>query len=74
MIYNKVVEYCEKNKLSITEFESRCGLGNGTVGKWKDGKFTPGLKSLEKIAKYTGISIDVWIKSYGRGGKREESK
>lgn len=61
MIYQKVIEYCQKNNLSINAFEKMCGIGNGTVGRWKDGCSTPTLSTLKKIADRTKTSINKWI-------------
>ena len=51
MIYNKIIKYCNENSLSVSAFEKKCGLANGTVGKWKDG----GNPSLETLHKYNGL-------------------
>jgi transcriptional regulator with XRE-family HTH domain len=61
MFYKKVLDYCKKKNLSISGFEQKCGLANGTVGKWKDGG-NPRLETLEKIAKATGVSEYKWLK------------
>lgn len=61
MIYNKIVKYCNENSLSVSAFEKKCGLANGTVGKWKDGG-NPSLETLHKIVSSTGIPIDEWMK------------
>ena len=61
MIYNKIMDYCNKNSLSVSAFEKKCGIANGTVGKWKDGG-NPSLETLQKIVSATGISIEEWMK------------
>lgn len=61
MIYNKIVKYCNENSLSVSAFEKKCGLANGTVGKWKDGG-NPSLETLHKIVLTTCIPIDEWMK------------
>lgn len=66
MIYEKVIEYCESNHIPISAFEKECNIGNGTIGKWKENRSIPSLKTLSKIEKQTGIPIDYWI----RGGQR----
>lgn len=65
LIYERVVEYCKKNGLTIYKFETMCNLGNGTVGRWKDGSSYPSLQTLNKIVEATGIPIEHWI-----GGKK----
>ena len=61
-VYENVVAYCKKNNLSIAAFEKRCGLGNGTVGKWEKYSNLPSLTTLEKMQKATKVSINKWIK------------
>lgn len=53
--------YCNERNLSIREFEKLCCIGNGVIGKWKRGKAEPSIKTLSKISKCTGISIDKLI-------------
>lgn len=47
----------EKN-ISAHKFEMECGLANGSVKAWKNGQANPSQKSLQKIAKYFGVSIE----------------
>lgn len=60
MIYQKVIEYCEKHNLSIHNFEKMCKIGNGTIARWENGS-KPSLDTLEKIANVTKIPIKKWI-------------
>ena len=61
MIYNRIINYCNQNNLSVSAFEKKCGIANGTVGKWKDGG-NPSLETLHKIVSATGVPISEWIK------------
>lgn len=56
MIYKKIIRYCEENNISISAFEKKCKIGNGTIGKWEKGG-KPSLDTLEKISKVTGITV-----------------
>lgn len=47
--------------MSVSAFEKKCGIANGTVGKWKDGG-NPSLDTLQKIVLTTGIPIEEWMK------------
>ena len=62
LIFEKVMDYCKKEGLSISSFEKKCGIGNGTVSKWKDDVSKPSVATLEKIAKETKIPITEWLK------------
>ena len=64
MIYNKIMDYCNQSSLSVSAFEKKCGLANGTVGKWKDGG-NPSLETLQKIVSATGVPIAEWMKESG---------
>lgn len=62
LIFEKVMDYCKKEGLSISSFEKKCGIGNGAVSKWKDDVSKPSVATLEKIAKETKIPITEWLK------------
>lgn len=62
MIYQRILKYCKDNNLSISAFEKKCNIGNGTISAWKDGSL-PSLKTLEKIEKATGITAAELIKT-----------
>ena len=60
MVYQKIIQYCSKNNLSISAFEKLCGIGNGTVGRWNPEieRFSnPSFDTLVKISKATGITM-----------------
>lgn len=61
MIYEKVVDYCKKQKITVCEFEKRCQIGNGTVGKWREGVIVPSFRTLFKMEEKTGVSVSEWI-------------
>lgn len=59
MVFERILIYCSKNDISIAAFERMCDIGNGTIKKWKYTK--PSIRTLEKIAKATGIPISNWL-------------
>lgn len=59
MVYENVKRYCDEHGLSIARFEKLCGIGNGIVATWGEGA-SPTMRSLEKIAAYTGIPLANW--------------
>lgn len=61
MIFQKVKAYCEENNLSISSFEKKCNIGNGTVSRWENDDSKPSLATLEKIEKGTRIPISEWL-------------
>jgi len=56
-----VIEYCEKNKLSIAAFEKKCGIGNGTIGRWENNSSLPTMSTLQKMEIATKIPIRKWV-------------
>lgn len=62
-IFQNVEKYCQKYGMSISAFEKKCNIGNGVVGRWRDGEYAPSLKTLNKISDATGISISEWIEN-----------
>ena len=60
MIYPKILRYCYDNNLTISSFEKKCGLANGTVGKYKDGGY-PSVNTLKKIEAATKVPIKKWL-------------
>lgn len=54
-MYERIKALCEKRGISIYELERSAGIGNGTIGKWRDRM--PNLASLEAVAKVLEISV-----------------
>lgn len=53
-LYETVKFLCDKNGISIHAVEQTLGIGNGTIGKWRDRQ--PNLSSIETVAKYFGMT------------------
>lgn len=60
LFYKKVMDYCTENNLTVMAFEKKCGLSNGTVGKWENGG-NPNIKTLNKIVAATKIPVEKWL-------------
>lgn len=54
-VYENVCLYANKKNIPIYLLEQKAGLGNGTIGKWKDGETTIG--SLKKVADALGVDV-----------------
>lgn len=59
MVYENVEQLCKEKGISICQLESRSGLANATIGKWR--KSTPTLDSLRKVAAVLNVSIEKLI-------------
>jgi hypothetical protein len=62
-VKQRLVKFAEFRNLSISKFESLCGLGNGYVGKLKS---EPGSRKLEDILKTFPELNRAWL-LYGEG-------
>ncbi|WP_434310473.1 helix-turn-helix domain-containing protein [Hominifimenecus sp. rT4P-3] len=55
LLYNNVVDICEKRGITLCRLEKELGFGNGSVRKWKECE--PGIQRVMKVAKYLGVSV-----------------
>ncbi len=60
MIYKNIADLCKKSGISIAGLEKLVGLGNGTIGRWRES--SPSIASVKAVADYFGVSIDALIK------------
>lgn len=60
-ILENINKYCEGENISVKDFEKKCNLANGLVGKWKSGIAMPSLPTLQKIVDATGTELNDWI-------------
>jgi transcriptional regulator with XRE-family HTH domain len=55
-IYDRIVELCTKNNISLAKLEKENGLSNGIISKWKTS--SPKTDATMKIARYFNVSLD----------------
>lgn len=67
MIFDRIKALCEERGITIHQLEVESGLGNATVRGW-EGRCSPSVISLKKVADYFGVTIDSLI-----GGEQNES-
>lgn len=60
MVYSNIVKLCKEHGINISQLEKDCGLGNGTVGGWRNGQ--PRLDRVKLVADYFGVTIDDLMK------------
>lgn len=61
MSYEK---YCElRDRKGVTDYKvaKDTGIGQSTFTDWKQGRITPKLPKLLKLADYFGVSVTVFI-------------
>lgn len=59
--YQRIVELCKKNGITIAELERRLGFGSSSIRKWINGN--PSAEKIKAIADFFGVSTDYL---YGR--------
>lgn len=55
----KISSLCDAHKISIAQLERECGIGNGTIARWKTSK--PNLRTLEKVSNYFHLSVQYFL-------------
>lgn len=58
-IFSNIKRLAETKKISITNLEKEAGLGNGTIGKWRNS--IPQADKLASVANCLGVTIDELI-------------
>lgn len=61
MFYDRFVDLCELNNVSLNKAATDIGLSNSTVTKWKKTGATPQTTTLNKISEYFNVSINYLI-------------
>ena len=57
----KIKQYCEAQKMTISAFSKMCGITEMSIHVWSRGKTEPSIKCLRKIAAATGTDVSYWI-------------
>lgn len=57
ILYSRIEELCNSNKITIGRLEKECGFSNSTIIKWKDTSI-PGIDKVQKIARYFNVTTD----------------
>ncbi len=56
MIYDNVKRVCDEKGISVGKLEKELGMSNGSICKWNENE--PGIRKVQKVAKYLGVSIE----------------
>lgn len=67
MYYKTFEALCEERNVRPGTVSRATGISTATLTNWKQGKYTPKLDKLQKIADYFGVTVD-----YLMTGEREE--
>ena len=67
ILYTRIKELCEENRITTSQLESVLGFGNSSIKKWK-ATSSPSVDKVVKIAAYFDVSVDYLL------GRSEISK
>ena len=56
MLYDNIKQLCLQKKISVGSIEKALKFSNGSICKWNDSE--PGIRKVEKVADYLGVSIE----------------
>lgn len=56
MIFENVKKLCDEKGISISKLEKDAGLGNGTIGGWRNS--VPRSDSLQAVAKVLKVKME----------------
>lgn len=60
MLYDNVKKLCEEKGVSILSLEKALGFPRSSICKWNDNE--PGIRKVQKVADYLGVSIEELLK------------
>lgn len=59
MLYDNVKRICEEKGISVGKMEKDLELSNSSICKWKESE--PGVRKVQKVADYLGVSIETLL-------------
>ena len=60
-MYEKFEALLKRDKVTAYKVGKATRIGPSTFSDWKQGRYTPKLDKLQKIAEYFGVSIEYFI-------------
>lgn len=60
-LFDEIRTYCKAKRIPVYKFEFECGLGNGTVSRWKNDKCKPSRESLRRLSEVLDLPYDYLI-------------
>lgn len=65
MLYDNVKKLCEEKGVSILSLEKALGFPRSSICKWNENE--PGIRKVQKVADYLGVSIEALLAEDERG-------
>jgi transcriptional regulator with XRE-family HTH domain len=57
MGYERFKEICDRSGIKVSDVVKNTGIAYATMTSWKQGKYTPKMDKLQKIADYLGVTL-----------------
>lgn len=67
VLYDNVKKLCEEKGVSILSLEKALGFPRSSICKWNDNE--PGIRKVQKVAEYLGVSIEELLREDDRKGE-----
>lgn len=67
VLYDNVKKLCEEKGVSILSLEKALGFPRSSICKWNDNE--PGIRKVQKVAEYLGVSIEKLLREDDRKGE-----
>ena len=62
MLYNNVKVLCERDGISVSQLERTLNFPRSSICKWNENE--PGIRKVQKVAEYFGVSIEKLLERY----------
>lgn len=62
MIYDNLKEICKEKHITFQEVEILAELGAGCISRWKDGKVSPNIDTLQRVSSAIGVKVADLVK------------
>ena len=57
-MYNRFNELLKERNVTAYQVGKATGISTSTLSEWKNGKYTPKMDKVQKIAEYFNVSVD----------------
>lgn len=65
MLYDNVRAFCKEKGIAISKLEEELGFPRSYICKWNENE--PGVRKVQKVADYLGVSLETLLKESGPG-------
>lgn len=67
----RILQLMDERNLNDHQLETNAGLSNGSIGKWKRGKYKPSVNAIAKVAAYFDVPISFLLGNAGSGNSAQ---